>query len=127
MKDLTAEWLTKAQEDYSVAVGLARRRKLPANSICFHCQQSAEKYLKAVLQQAHIRFGKTHNLEGLLQLVAGSAPGLALLSDYLKILSDYAVRYRYPGSDATPRQAREAVNAARRVRSAVLGLLRRMG
>ena len=49
MNGLTAEWLAKAEEDYSVAKGLLRRRKVPADSVCFHSQQAAEKYLKAVL------------------------------------------------------------------------------
>ena len=44
MKGLTAEWLAKAEEDYSVATGLLRRRKIPADSICFHSQQAAEKF-----------------------------------------------------------------------------------
>ncbi len=29
MNELTAEWVTKADEDYSVATGLIRRRKFP--------------------------------------------------------------------------------------------------
>ena len=32
------------------------------DAVCFHCQQCAEKYLKARLQQDRIVFGKTHNL-----------------------------------------------------------------
>ena len=125
MKNLTAEWLAKAEEDFSVATGLARRRRLPTNSICFHCQQAAEKYLKALLQHNRPRFGKTHALEELLRLVSDQVPGLALMSDDLKLLSDYSVRYRYPGIDATPRQARSAVTAVKRVRQAVLGALPR--
>ena len=60
MTRLTREWVTKAEEDFSVAGGLVRRRKIPAwNAICFHCQQCAEKYLKARLQEANIGFPKT--------------------------------------------------------------------
>ncbi|MDY7009233.1 MAG: HEPN domain-containing protein [Planctomycetota bacterium] len=123
MKNLTAEWLTKAEEDFSVAIGLVRRRRLPANSICFHCQPAAEKYLKALLQHNRTRFGRTHDLEELLRLISDQTPGLMLMSDDLKLLSDYSVRYRYPGIDATPRQARNAVTAVKRVRQAVLGVL----
>lgn len=123
MKGLTAEWIAKAEEDYSVATGLLRRRKIPADSICFHCQQAAEKYLKAVLQEHEIRFGKTHDLEELLGLCVPQFPQLAALSDDLKLLGDYAVRYRYPGMDATEGQARRAVQATRCVRRVVLALL----
>jgi hypothetical protein len=37
--------------------------------ICFHCQQSAEKYLKALLIERGIAFPKTHRLEDLLRLL----------------------------------------------------------
>lgn len=127
MKQLTAEWLAKAEEDYSVGAGLLRRRKIPANSICFHCQQAGEKFLKAVLQEKGVRFGKTHDLEEILALCVGEAPQFALLLDDLALLGDYAVRYRYPGIDATKAQARHAVEAAKRVRGAVLALLKRAG
>jgi HEPN domain-containing protein len=54
MRKLTAEWVAKAEEDFSVAAGLLRRRKIPADSVCFHSQQCAEKFFKAVLQgQSH--------------------------------------------------------------------------
>lgn len=125
MKQLTAEWLAKAEEDYSVGAGLLRRRKIPANSICFHCQQAGEKFLKAVLQEKVVRFGKTHDLEEILGLCVGEAPQFALLLDDVTLLGDYAVRYRYPGIDATKVQARNAVKAAKRVRAAVLVVLKR--
>jgi HEPN domain-containing protein len=124
MKELTAEWLAKAEEDYSVATGLLRRRKGPADSICFHSQQAAEKHLKAILQEHGVRFGKTHDLEGLLRLCTTLFPQLTLLVGDAQLLNDYAVRYRYPGIDATKKQARLAVKAAGRVRRAVLPLLR---
>ena len=120
---LTVEGLDKAQEDYSVATGLLRRRKIPANSICFHCQQAGEKYLKALLQERDLRFGRTHDLEELLRLAGQKAPRLLSLAGDLRLLSDYSVRYRYPGFDATPYQARRAVQAARRVRVSLLAML----
>jgi len=123
MSELFAEWITKAEEDYSVASGLLRRRKVPSNSVCFHCQQAAEKYLKALLQKHNVRFVKTHDLEGLLRMAADLAPSLSLLADDMKLLSDYGVRYRYPGFDATATQARQAGRAARRVRQVLRPLL----
>ncbi len=124
MKDLTAEWLAKAEEDYSVATGLLRRRKVPADSICFHAQQAAEKFMKAVLQERGVHFGKTHDLEGLLRLCTTVFPPLTLLVGDAQLLSDYAVRYRYPGIDATKKQAKLAAQAAGRVRRAILPLLK---
>jgi HEPN domain-containing protein len=123
MKGLTAEWLSKAEEDYSVATGLIRRRKTPADSICFHCQQAGEKYLKSLLQEQGIHFGKTHDLEGLLRSCLPQFPQLAGLSGDAKLLNDYAVQYRYPGMDATKSQARRAIQSVSRLRKALLKLL----
>lgn len=123
MRDLTAEWLAKADEDYFVARGLLRRKKVPAASVCFHCQQAVEKLIKAFLQENGIPFGKTHDLEELVRLGGATAAPLGLLSDDLKLLSDYAVKYRYPGFAATVDQARRAATAAKRVRTTILGAI----
>jgi len=119
MSDLVAERLAKADEDYSVAAGLLRRKTVPAGRVCFHCQQGAEKYLKALLQARGLRFGRTHDLESLARLLGPDPPVLALMSDHLKLLSDYAVKYRYPGFSATVPQARGAMAALRAVRALV--------
>jgi HEPN domain-containing protein len=125
MKDLVAEWLQKAEEDYSVATGLLRRRKVPADSICFHSQQAAEKLLKALLQKHAVHFGKTHDLEGLLRLCAAVFPQLTILVPDAQLLNDYSVRYRYPGIDATKTQAKAAAKSAGRFRRIVLPLLKK--
>jgi HEPN domain-containing protein len=50
MKRLSEEWITKAEEDYAVALELASSARLtPYNVICFHCQQASEKWLKTRL------------------------------------------------------------------------------
>ena len=57
------EWLVKADEDFDAAADINRRRKKPLTDvICFHSQQSTEKYLKAYLTKKGIRFSKTHDL-----------------------------------------------------------------
>ena len=77
MNPLTAEWVAKAEADYEGAVDLRRRRKNPLpDLVCFHCQQCAEKYLKAILQEAGIAFPKTHVLADLLALAAAACESL---------------------------------------------------
>lgn len=52
MKPTTAEWATKAEGDFATAGRELRARKTPNyDAVCFHGQQCAEKYLKAVLQE----------------------------------------------------------------------------
>ena len=63
MKRLSEEWIAKAEEDYEVALELARSTRLtPYNVICFHCQQAGEKWLKTRLCENGVEFPKTHDL-----------------------------------------------------------------
>jgi HEPN domain-containing protein len=123
MNPLTREWLVKAEGDRSVAVSLLRRKKAPCDIICFHAQQAAEKYLKAVLQERRTRFGRTHRLGKLVELMGGEAGTLPLMADDLRHLSDYAVIARYPGFNANLQDARNAVAAMKRIRAIAIGLL----
>ena len=65
----TEQWVRKAEGDWD-AVLLLRRSRKPSryDAIRFHCQQCAEKYLKARLQEAGIRFPRIHDLAALLLL-----------------------------------------------------------
>ena len=72
MKPSTLEWIKKAESDYQLGLSLARRRKiLVRDQACFMFQQSAEKYLKARLEEANLQFPKTHQLQALIALVWG--------------------------------------------------------
>lgn len=111
------EWVRYAEQDWQLAVSLLRRKQLPTVAICFHAQQSAEKYLKALLLSKGLIFPKTHDLATLNSLceqqgiLTGFSPGL------LTLLSEHAVVSRYPGNEPTPEEAREAVEIARGVRA----------
>lgn len=110
----------KAEGDWLAALALARRRKIPLHDqVCFHCQQSAEKYLKARLEEAGIASPKTHDLEKLLSLVVPFEPLWTALRPSLKRLTDYAVDFRYPGDEATAKDATSAQQDARAVRKEV--------
>ena len=87
--------------------------------ICFHCQPSAEKYLKALLIEGGVPFPRTHRLEDLLLLLARSDPSLQQLRRSLVILTRYAVEYRYPDENATKREATAALRQARKIRDQI--------
>lgn len=109
-------WVARAEEDYLMARS-ALRRKLPlAFSACFHAQQCAEKYLKALLLSRRAPFPKVHDLLLLNDLCAKAGVVTGLEPKALNTLSDYAVRARYPGDDPTPEEAGEAVQIAKAVR-----------
>ena len=59
MNPLTLEWIEKTGEDYNSAKWLQESPNPVHNSICFHAQQSIEKFLKAWLQEENNPFSKT--------------------------------------------------------------------
>ena len=67
MKRQTAQWVRKAEQDWEVAHKLAGESPPPQDVVCFHCQQAAEKYLKALLQESGRMVPKTHNLVDVLK------------------------------------------------------------
>ncbi len=118
MNELLREWIEKAEGDYATAERELRARKcVNYDAICFHAQQTAEKYLKAFLFKNGVDFPKTHNLGELLELCLPLDASLDLHRDLLIHLDRYAVRYRYPGALAEKEEAKETVRIARQVRS----------
>ena len=121
MQPLTTEWIRKADGDMATAKRELRARSAPNyDAACFHAQQCAEKYLKALLQEEALPFGKTHNLSLLLDLLQERHPALELHRPVLAILNAYAVEYRYPGESADKEVARQAIKLAEEIKTSVL-------
>jgi HEPN domain-containing protein len=74
--DLVKQWLDLAESDLGLSKHLLDEG-IYLEDACFHCQQAAEKYLKAFLVRHQIEFPKTHNLGELLERCAKADPGLA--------------------------------------------------
>ncbi len=123
MKRATREWLRKAENDCRLAATIKNVNEPFHDQVCFLCQQSAEKYLKALLEELGQHIPKTHDLEHLLSLLLPSHPTLRSLRRGLLFLTDFAVDTRYPGNWSTKRQATSALRWAERVRQAVRSLL----
>jgi len=120
MKLLTAEWIMKAEADFAVMEREGRVRKNPSyDSVCFHAQQCAEKYLKARLCTAGEDAGRTHDLVTLLEKVLSLEPLWEASRQDLAYLSMFAIAYRYPGETSSKEQARDAIRRCRRFRLAV--------
>ena len=89
-------------------------------TVCFHSQQAVEKYLKAFLILKNEEFGRTHNLELLIQLCGKHD------NDFLQCnlgnLTEYAVAIRYPGDFCIPdhEEAKKACEIATGIRSFVM-------
>jgi HEPN domain-containing protein len=111
-----AAWVDRAEEDYVVAMNMLRRKKPLTVTACFHAQQCAEKYLKAVLIRQGQPFPKTHDLLTLDTLCVQAGILLGFTPAQLGTLSSFAVQVRYPGDNPTLEEAREAVKVAKTVR-----------
>ena len=119
MKKLTAAWMRKAESDLRVARNLAKLRPPAHDEVCFHCQQAAEKFFKALLQEWGHTIPRIHELDPLLTSLSAMDATLSALSTLrpgLPELSRYAVEYRYPGFHADRRKAQAALRMAERIR-----------
>lgn len=123
----TRAWLIKAHGDLLAADLLRKADSALRGHALFHCQQAAEKALKGFLTWHGLTFGKTHNLGQLGQAVADVSPELASLLSTGARLTDYAWKFRYPGSgqDPTSAEIREALTLTRSIYEAMLAELPR--
>ena len=120
MNPLTLEWIDKAEGDYTTAGRELRARKSPNyDAVCFHAQQVAEKYLKAVLQENQQIIPRTHALLDLLAMCIKISPTFQLIQENLNILDGYAVLFRYPGKFADKIEAKDAYKNASIIRDFV--------
>jgi HEPN domain-containing protein len=87
------------------------------------CQQSSEKYLKALLEEGGKALPKIHDLEDLCDQLKPTYPKLGSLRRGLSFLTDFAVDPRYPGNWASKRQASAALRWAEKVRESCRLLL----
>jgi HEPN domain-containing protein len=116
MKRETTKWVRKGETDWEVAHKLADENPPPRDVVCFLCQQAAEKYLKALLQESGHVVPRTHDLMIVLNLLVPGAATLARLRRNAGSLTQYAVDYRYPGELASKRQMEAALRHADRIR-----------
>lgn len=96
----------------------------PFDTACFHAQQAAEKYLKALLVFRQAPIPRTHDLEELARLCDRLVPSLRLSDLELGELTGHGVESRYDVEFWPSREtAGEAVALAERVRSFILPMV----
>lgn len=127
MKDDKTEvvraWFKKAENDMLNAENTIKMENPPCDTICFHAQQCAEKYLKGFLAFYKIDFPKTHSLEDLVELCKQIIPEIVTELENVEVLSSYGVEVRYPDEvyyDIPKEDAQEAIDLAKKVKTVVL-------
>ena len=125
---LATLWFQKAENDLLNVANNLKAEWYASDTVCFHCQQAAEKYLKGFLAWCQMPFAKTHDLPELLKQIKQVAGADAeMLSDHLFLLDPYSVSIRYPQEyEEEPDEAevQEAVKAAYAVRAWVRSRLK---
>ncbi|MDR3130513.1 MAG: HEPN domain-containing protein [Treponema sp.] len=97
-KEFILPWISKADNDILSARYLAETmRPAPREIVCFHCQQSAEKYLKAFLVYNDQEPPKTHDLIELARLCGNYDGDFLQLNPRCEFLTPFAAQTRYPG------------------------------
>ncbi|MBI4010917.1 MAG: HEPN domain-containing protein [Candidatus Rokubacteria bacterium] len=118
----TRAWLRKAAGDLRGAeVDLAAKPPLSGDA-AFHCQQAAEKALKALLTWHDVPFRKTHDLAEIGLQCATLDVSLEALCRRAERLTVFAWIFRYPGDVQEPPvgEVADALALAREIYDAVL-------
>lgn len=90
------------------------------DTVCFHCQQAVEKYLKAFLVKHQIEFPKTHSMMTLINLCSKADSSFKEKLLEADILTDYAVEIRYPDEWYERQMRRNGLELANEVKQFVL-------
>lgn len=128
-KETVIEWLRYAEDDLVLAERDIKADAPIYHTICFLCQGSAEKYLKAFLISRGWKLVKTHDTLALLAACKNFDTQLASMHAEGQLLNEYITAGRYPGdigvAGVGKTEAEEALTAARRIRDRVLELMRK--
>ena len=113
------QWLEIAHRELNVAMHLYETyRPVPFEIICFHCQQSAEKALKALYIFLNIPGGtpRTHDLSLLMDLMHNAVVISDMLFDLADSLTPYAIAARYPSElNFDEYKTKKALQAAKEI------------
>lgn len=131
MADLPASeakaWMVKAWRDLETARRAADGEPPFYDVAVYHCQQSAEKAVKAFLVHHGKPYEKTHDIEVLADLAGEIDSAFSQLADAADALTPYATRFRYPNStfsiEPQPVEYREALQHAKTIFEFVLSRL----
>lgn len=99
MESDAKRWMDYAENDLAVAKHLlATFHPKPLEIICYHCQQAAEKAVKAIYIALGIPGGvpRKHDLTFLLEQMKYRIPVTEELLDHADELNSYSVVVRYP-------------------------------
>ena len=96
MKKQVEEWVRLADKDLCAAEILLKDEYPLTNIVAFHCQQTIEKYLKALSIEKDIQVIKTHDLIKLNGMIK-ETKDIGLDEKKLITINELYIESRYPG------------------------------
>ena len=112
--EFARDWLRRAKSNLERARVGKIKDEILYEDLCFDCQQSAEKALKALLISIDKEFPPTHSIARLLEIASETKTEIPAEIRKAIDLTDYAVKTRYPGESepVTKEEYEEAVTIA---------------
>ena len=89
-------WLEYAENDFEAAEILSHQVKPKLEIVCYHCQQCAEKMLKAYIASKNGRLQKTHDLVILCEACINYDSSFEKILLHCSDLTIYSSEVRYP-------------------------------
>ena len=120
--EIISEWVTKADEDFEFALVNQKEGRPFYAQICFHFQQSVEKYLKAYIIAKGLEFIRSHELPLLLDICLSKDNSFEELREDCEYLTTFYIETRYPVTwpmQFTNQESKKCSDAARRIQSFV--------
>jgi HEPN domain-containing protein len=116
-QSLFKDWLRRAKSNLERAKAGRVSEEVVYEDLCFDCQQTVEKSLKALLVFNDVVFPRTHSISLLLELIADTGINIPDEIKEAVILTEYAVSARYPGDyePVNENEYNEAVQLAEKV------------
>ena len=120
--DIVNQWIEKADHDLGTAQVTYLYLPKYHDTIAFHCQQAAEKYLKGFLLFLDISFSRQHSLNYLQGLLSQKIEIPDELFDNASELEDFAVDIRYPDTsvELSDDEIQQAFKIAKLIRAFVI-------
>jgi len=117
-RSIANEWFEFAKRDLESAKFLTNMHPIPIEIICYHCQQSAEKYLKGFVALNGSSIAKTHDLVILNKACKNYNINFSSIDDECIELVVYGVQVRYPYElEVNDQDMRFAIECAEKIQT----------
>ena len=119
--EISKEWYAYAERDLITANHLVKTLyPVPLEIVCYHCQQSSEKFLKGYIADQNKTIQKTHDLKLLVNECMQTKEEFKTIEQECARLTPYGVQSRYPfAMEIEEEDMKKALNDANKIKAFV--------